>query len=109
MTAIGERSKKWITIQYPTKVSDGAGGFATTWNDLETVQAKKTTHRSDEAVQAMATTGTAIHNFRIRYRTDIKSSWKIRENGKLMNIIGPPILVREGVMRYLDVVCKEAA
>ncbi|MEN6420311.1 MAG: phage head closure protein, partial [Smithella sp.] len=63
---------KRITLQYPTRVSDNMGGFAVTWNDAATVWAKKTTHRSDEAVQAMATTGIQIHNFRIQFRTDVK-------------------------------------
>ena len=98
-----------ITIQRQTKIPDGMGGFTVTWADLPngTVWAKKTTHRSDEAVQAMATTGTAIHNFRIRYRTDVKSSDRIKEGNKYMNIVGPPIEVERRT--WLDVTAKEAA
>jgi SPP1 family predicted phage head-tail adaptor len=82
------------------------GGFTVAWVDLATVWTKKTTHRSDEAVQAMATTGTAIHNFRIRYRTDVKSSDRIKEGNKYMNIIGPPIEVERRA--WLDITAKEA-
>lgn len=96
-----------ITFQAQTKVSDGMGSFTTVWTDMATVWAKKTTHRSDEAVQAMATTGTAVHNFRIRYRTDIKSSWRVKEGNKYMAIIGPPIEVERKT--WLDVTVKEAA
>jgi SPP1 family predicted phage head-tail adaptor len=96
-----------ITFQRQTKVSDGAGGFTTSWTDLATVWAKKTTHRSDEAVQAMATTGTAVHNFRIRYRTDVRSSDRIKEGNKYMAIIGPPIEVERRA--WMDVTAKEAA
>lgn len=96
-----------IELQALTKVSDGMGGFTSTFITVATVWAKKTTHRSDEAVQAMAMTGTAVHNFRIRYRTDVKSSWRIKEGNKFMAIIGPPIEV--GNREFLDITAKEAA
>jgi SPP1 family predicted phage head-tail adaptor len=96
-----------ITFQRQTKVPDGAGGFTTIWIDLATVWAKKTTHRSDEAVQAMAMTGIMIHNFRYRYRTDIRSSDRIKEGSKYMAIIGPPIEVERRT--WMDVTVKEAA
>lgn len=99
---------KRITLQYPTKVADTLGGFTTTWNDAATVWAKKTTHRSDEAVQAMATTGIQVHNFRINYRTDVQGSWRIKEGNAYFAIIGPPIEVIDGVMKYLDITVKEA-
>jgi len=103
---VGELDTR-ITFQAPTKVPDGMGGSTTTWLDVATVWAKKTTHRSDEAVQAMATTGRATHNFRIRYRDDVKSSWKVKEGTKLMAIIGPPIEVERKT--WLDITCSEAA
>ena len=103
---IGDMNQR-ITLQYSSIVSDGMGGTSTTWTDAATVWAKKTTHRSDEAVQAMATTGTATHNFRIRYRADVKSSWRIKEGTKLMAIIGPPIEVER--RRWLDLTARETA
>jgi len=106
---IGDLNKR-ISIIRSTVTSDGMGGTVKTSRTLATVWAKKTTHRSNEAVQAMATTGFAIHNFRIRYREDVKSSDIIKEGNKSMNIIGPPMEVNEGIGgRYLDITCKEAA
>ena len=96
-----------ITFQRQTKAPDGMGGMTVSWIDLATVWAKKTTHRSDEAVQAMATTGMAIHNFRFRYRTDVKSSDRIKEGNKYMNIIGTPIEVERRT--WMDITVKEAA
>ena len=84
------------------------GGFTVTWVDAATVWAKKTTHRSNEAVQATQTTGFALHNFRISYRTDVKSSWRIKEGYKYMNIVGSPIEVMDSG-RCLDITAKEAA
>lgn len=112
MSTLISQLNKRITFQYQAKVSDGMGGSTSTWTDLptnSTVWAKKTAHRSNEAVQAMATTGTALYNFRIRYRTDIKSSYRIKEGNKYMNIIGPPMEVNEGIGgRYMDITAKEA-
>lgn len=98
---------KRIVLQAPTKASDPAGGEVVTWTDVATVWAKKTTHRSDEAVQAMATSGFAVHNFRIRYRTGILSSWRIKEGDRTMPIIGPPIEKIDEGLRYLDITAKE--
>lgn len=95
-----------ITLQYPTRVSDGKGGFTVTWATIATVWAKMTPHRSDEAIQAMATTGTAIYNYRIRYRTDVASSWRIIHNGRYMAIVGPPMKKVEGSQQYLDLTAK---
>lgn len=100
---------KTITLQYQTKVPDGMGGFTVSWTSAATVWARKVTMRSDEAIQAMAETGTAVHSFRIRYRSDVKSSWRIKEGDKYMNIIGPPMERWEGLQRYLDIMVKEAA
>lgn len=106
---IGDLDKR-ITIQAPTNVPDGMGNFTVTWTDICTVWAKKTTHRSDEAMQAMAVSGTALHNFRIRYRKDILGSWRIKEGNRYMNIIGPPIEKDEGGGRHwLDITAKEAS
>jgi SPP1 family predicted phage head-tail adaptor len=110
MTEIGKLNKR-ITLQYPTRTKDkdGLGGWTETWTDSVTVSAKKTTHRSDEAIQAMQTTGFAVHNFRIRHRSGIDSTWRVKEGSVYMPLIGPPILVEEGVGgRWLDLTCKEA-
>lgn len=109
MTTIGELNKRF-SLQTSTRVSDGAGGFTTSWATIATVWGKKTTHRSDEAVQAMKETGTATHNIRIRYRTDVKSSWRVKDGNKYMTIIGPPVEVNEGMgKRWLDLTVREAA
>ena len=95
-----------ITLERPEKVPDGGGGFTSSWVVAATVWAKITTLRSDEAIIAMQTTGTVIHNIVIRYRTDVKTNWRIGYAGKFYNIIGPPIDLNKA-HRYLDVKCKE--
>ncbi len=95
-----------ITLQYPTEVKTATGGRTVTWNDGATLWAKKTTHRSDEAVQAMATTGLLTHNYRIRYRTDVKSSWRIKEGNSYLAIIAAPVEV--GRRDWIDITVREA-
>lgn len=109
MTTTGELNKR-ITLQAPTKVSDGMGGFTITYTDIDTVWAKLTTHRSDEAIQDMKETGTLTHNIRIRYRTGIRASWRIKHGNQYMAIIGPPIEKDEGGGRHwLDLTVKDVA
>ena len=98
----------YISLQYKMQVPDGAGRFTTTWTTAASVWAKKTTLRSDEALVAMAQTGTAIHNFVIHYRKDVRANWRIKEGSRYYSIIGPPIDVN-GRHLWLDIKCKEAA
>jgi len=107
MPRTGELNQR-ISLQYKTRVSDGASGFTDTWNTAATVWAKISTLRSDEAIQAMATTGTAIHNITIRYRTDVRSNWRIKYGSRFFAIIGPPIDVNFK-HEFLDIKCKETA
>lgn len=104
---IGDFDKR-IELQAPTYAKDSQGASVPTFATVATVWAKKTTHRSDEAVQAMAQAGVAVHNFRIHYRTDVQSSWRIKEGNAVMEIIGPPMEKREGLGgRFLDITAKE--
>jgi SPP1 family predicted phage head-tail adaptor len=107
MATIGEINHR-ITLQYKTIVMDSMGGRTETWNTAATVWAKKTAHRSDEAVQAMKETGILMINYRIRYRADVRASWRIVDGGKYLAIIGPPIPVDLGPgRRFLDITAKE--
>lgn len=101
---------KRITLQCPTRTSDNMGGWVEEYKDVATVWAKKTTHRSNEAVEAMRQTGKLTHNYRIRYRRDVRGNWRILDTGKYMAIIGPPIEVNEGPgRRWLDITAEEAS
>lgn len=95
-----------ITLQYPTIAVDTMGSPVKTWHDAATVWAKKTTHRSNEAISAMAETGTATHNYRIRWRRDVKPSWRIKDGNKYMSIIGPPIEIER--REWLDITAQES-
>jgi SPP1 family predicted phage head-tail adaptor len=106
MPGIGEL-RTYISLQHKTQVPDAAGRFTVTWSTVSSVWAKKTTLRSDEAIQNMAISGSAIHNFVIRYRKDVRGDWRIKEGNRYYNIIGPPIDVN-AEHRWLDIKCRES-
>ncbi len=103
---IGELSKR-ITLQYPTKTSDGMGGFATTWNDAATVYAAIWPVSAKETVQAMGQAMTITHRIRMRYRANIRSSWRIKFGNKYYNIVS--IIDQNMAHKWLDILVKEAA
>lgn len=104
---VGDLDKR-ILLQAPTKTRTSAGGVTIVWTDMATVWAKKTTHRSDEAIQSMKETGIATHNWRIRYRRGVRASWRIKYGDQYMAIIGPPMEKDEGGGRHwLDITVQE--
>ena len=108
--------KARITLEYPVKTPDGAGGSTITWAVVQNpnspddprIWAIVNDFQSDEMVLAMQTTGALIHKIRIRYRTDVKSNWRIGYNGKYWSILGPPIDYMNQ-HRFLDLKAKETA
>lgn len=105
--SIGDLDRQ-IILQYKTRVTDGMGGFTDTYVTAATVWAKITTLRSDEAVQAMATTATVVHNITIRYRTDVRSGWRVKYGSRYFAIIGPPIDLNMQ-HKFIELKCKESA
>ena len=98
-----------ITLEYPSKIPDGAGGGTSTWVQAgDPVWAIISDFQSDEMVLAMQSTGVLIHKVRIRYRTDVKSTWRIGYAGKYWSLIGPPVDVAKS-RRFLDLRAKETA
>ena len=61
---IGEMRER-ITIQYPTKVSDGLGGFTETWVDGFTCWAKAWTVSSSESTADMQVNMIRVQKFKI--------------------------------------------
>ena len=106
MTTIGELSRR-ISLQAPVKTSDGmSAATVSSYTTVDTVWAKKSTHRSNEAVQAMATTGLRVHTFRIYYRKDVKTSWRILEGTKYYNIIGLADVIEGTGKHFLDIIVR---
>lgn len=103
---IGDLNKR-IELQYSTKVSDGMGGFSTTFVTAATVFCAIWPISALEQVQAMATTMTISHRIRIRYRSVLKSFWRIKFGTRYFSIVS--ILNPSERNEWLDLLCKEAA
>lgn len=65
MTAIG-RLRKRITLQQPSRVSDGMGGFTTSWSTVGTFWGKLTPVSASESARADTLHGVSTHTLTFR-------------------------------------------
>jgi len=105
-TPTGQLNKR-ITLQYQTKSSDGMGGFTAAYADAATVWAAIWPVSANEITAANSTAMVVSHRIRVRYRSVLKSSWRVKFGLRyfaIVSIINP----NEG-NEYLDLMVKEAA
>lgn len=100
-----------ITVEASTRVSDGGGGFVTTWialPQLTNIAAAKWSIKGSEAFEGGRTVAIADYRFRIRYRRIFKAAWRIKDlfTGRYMSIVSTPIDVGNS-HQYLEFLCKE--
>ena len=96
---------KRITIQAPTKVSDGMGGFTETWTDVATVWAKKWTVSSSELTADMQVNMVRVQKFCICYRSVLLPSWRIKYGTTYYNITG---IDPDEKNEFIYLTCKES-
>ncbi len=85
-----------IELQAQTRVPDGGGGFVTTWVAIPgftNLAASKWPISGKEQFEGGRTVAVASHRIRIRFRRDVKSSWRIKDlfTGKYFSIVTAPI------------------
>jgi SPP1 family predicted phage head-tail adaptor len=102
---IGELRHR-ITLQYQTKVSDSMGGFTAIWVTAATVFAKAWAVSSVEQVAGMQTNLIRVQKFKIRFRSVLKSSWRIKWGDRYFNITG---IDPDEKNEFLFLTCKEVA
>lgn len=98
---------KRITIQNVTRIPDGMGGFTTTVYDVATIWAAIWPTSASEITAANATSMVVSHRIRIRWRSVMKASWRIKFENRFFSIVG--ITCPNEGREWLDVMCKEAA
>ena len=104
---IGDLNKR-IDIEASTKVSDGMGGFTVAWTAVaSSIAAAIWPVSASEIVQAAQPTMLITHRIRIRYRSGIKASFRIKFGNSYFNIYA--IIDANMGHRYLDLMVKEAA
>jgi len=103
---IGDLNKR-VILQYSTKVSNSMGGFTTSWVDAATIWAAIWPVSAAETVQSMQPTMTISHRIRIRYRSVLRASFRIKFGLRYFNIVS--IINPNERGEYLDIMAKEAA
>jgi SPP1 family predicted phage head-tail adaptor len=99
--------KKRITFQYQTKVADGMGGFTVSYVDACTVYAAIWPVSASEVVQANSAAMVVSHRIRMRYRSVLKASWRVKFGERYFNIVS--IINPNTENKMLDLMVKEAA
>ena len=102
-----EELNKRITLQLSTRVVDGMGGFTVTWSDHATVWAAIWPTSAKEMVAANAVTMQITHRIRIRYRSSVRASWRVKFGNRYFAIVS--ILNPSEKNEWLDIMCREAA
>ena len=106
MSGAGDLSKR-VTLQHPTMVSDGMGGWTVTFTDAATVWGAIWPVSANDTIQANATVLVVTHRIRIRYRSVLKTSWRIKFGNRYFAIVSI-ICPNEG-REFLDLMVKESA
>jgi SPP1 family predicted phage head-tail adaptor len=102
---IGSLNRR-IELQAPQRVSDGLGGFSTTYVTKFTVWAKIESLRGEESLLAMQLQSHITTRITIRYMQTIDSSWRIKYGKRIFNISGDPINPGED-KKTLEIMCME--
>lgn len=104
---IGELNKR-VDIQAQTKVSDGMGGWTVSYTTIaSSVAAAIWPVSANDQIQANATAMVITTKIRIRYRSVIKSAWRIKYGNRYYSIIS--IIDQNEKHEFLDLLCREAA
>ena len=95
-----------IELQATTKASDSMGGFTNTWVTQATVWAGIWPISASEQIQAAQAIMTISHRIRIRYRDNVKASFRIKFGTRYFNIVS--IINPSEANKHLDLMVKEA-
>jgi SPP1 family predicted phage head-tail adaptor len=97
---------KCVTLQSKTKTADDMGGYDVTWENEVTdtwaaiwpVSASDFVRTSQEAI-------VVTHRIRIRYRSGVKSDWRIKYKSRYFDIVS--IINPNESDEMLELMCKE--
>lgn len=96
-----------ITLQAPTRIADGMGGFTVAWVDMATVWAAIWPVSATEQIQAAQPVMTVSHRIRMRYLAGVKAAWRVKFGNRYFNIVS--IVNPNERNQMLDLLCKEAS
>lgn len=94
-----------IRLMKPTSSVNAKGRKETAWEELPTIFAAKADVSGREFWQAQAYNAEDIVTYTIRYRTDVDVTWRIKDHGKILNILE---VNHMGYMQdYIRLKCRE--
>lgn len=83
----GKMDRKIVLLAYGV-TTDNFGQEVDSYTDAATVWAEKKDLSAMESVEVDQLTATVRTEFRIRYRTDVRATWRIRYDGEVYAIRG---------------------
>ena len=98
---------KRIILEAPVKTSDGMGGFSESYSTVAEVYAAIWPVSATDILRNNAPVMEVTHRIRIRYRSVMKSAWRISWAGRYFSIVS--IIDPNMKHEWLDLLCKEAA
>jgi len=105
--------KKAISIQKQSNVSDGMGGYVTSWVDLVTgvdspslIFAAVWPVSAKEQIASEKEIGTITHKVKIRYRPGVTGNVRIKYGTRIFDVMGPAINIGSD-NRFLELICRE--
>ena len=94
-----------VTIQWPTKAADEAGGFSTTWADLATVWAAIEPLSGRERFHAQSQNMSVSHRVRMRFLAGVTAEHRVIFGGRFFNVRS---VINQGERnRWLILDCEE--
>ena len=93
-----------IILKSYSSVTDNMGGITETYTTVATVWADVIALRGTQFFAAQQVNSAITTKFRIRYRDDVKATWRIEWKGREFDIIGQPIEV--GRNETLEIMAK---
>jgi len=104
---IGSMNKR-ISLEAETKVSDLMGGSLVVWKEMASnIACSIWPISATEQIQSLGSTMVVSHRVRMRYRSDIKASWRLKYHHSYFNIVAP--INPNMANRMLELLCKEVA
>lgn len=81
------RLDRRVTLQKPTRTQDDFGQAVETWSDVATVWAGVRQTAGSEFLQAQSETNEQQIVFTMRYRADVRETWRVVWEGRNFDVI----------------------
>ena len=101
----GDLNKR-VELQAPTLTPDGMGGFSASYSTVATVYCAIWPVSSTDVIAANSTSLVITHRLRIRYRSVLKTSWRVSWAGRYFAIVS--IIDPSMEHKWLDLMTKES-